>query len=145
MIPCETVQLTMPVDESEWHHMVHHRCYVLPSFVPDVSHEHVQVSMLLSRKDSSSFALGMWPWSPSSCAPSITRLKFFSMLTVYFANRLSWADTAASTIGRLWGRYTPPLPRRIPYTGISYAPRKSTGEFRPILSVLITALADHHL
>lgn len=50
------------------------------------------------------------------------------MLRVYFVNRLSWADTAASTIGRLWGRYTPALPRRIPYIRISYAPRKSTGE-----------------
>lgn len=27
---------------------------------------------------------------------------------------LSWADTAASTFGRLWGRYTPPLPSRLP-------------------------------
>jgi len=27
---------------------------------------------------------------------------------------LSWADTAASTFGRLWGRYTRPLPSRLP-------------------------------
>jgi diacylglycerol kinase (CTP) len=27
---------------------------------------------------------------------------------------LSWADTAASTFGRLWGRYTHPLPSRLP-------------------------------
>ncbi|CAG7848986.1 SubName: Full=Related to HSD1-ER membrane protein {ECO:0000313/EMBL:CCA67400.1} [Serendipita indica DSM 11827] len=42
---------------------------------------------------------------------------------------LSWADTAASTIGRLWGRYTPPLPRRIPYIGLPFAPRKSTAGY----------------
>jgi diacylglycerol kinase (CTP) len=42
---------------------------------------------------------------------------------------LSWADTAASTIGRLWGRYTPPLPRRIPYLGLRFAPRKSTAGY----------------
>jgi len=27
---------------------------------------------------------------------------------------LSWADTAASTFGRLWGRYTPALPSHVP-------------------------------
>ncbi|RDX41727.1 hypothetical protein OH76DRAFT_1422939 [Lentinus brumalis] len=33
---------------------------------------------------------------------------------------LSWADTAASTFGRLWGALTPPLPRSIPL--IPYVP-----------------------
>jgi diacylglycerol kinase (CTP) len=42
---------------------------------------------------------------------------------------LSWADTAASTIGRLWGRYTRPLPRRLPYIGLQFAPRKSTAGY----------------
>jgi len=40
---------------------------------------------------------------------------------------LSWADTAASTFGRLWGRYTPPLPRRL--LGLPLAPRKSFAGF----------------
>ncbi|KAG8793622.1 hypothetical protein FRC12_002182 [Ceratobasidium sp. 428] len=36
---------------------------------------------------------------------------------------LSWCDTAASTVGRAWGRYTPKLPRSIFF--IPIAPRKS--------------------
>ena len=40
---------------------------------------------------------------------------------------LSWADTAASTFGRLWGRYTPPLPRSL--LGLPLAPRKSLAGF----------------
>ncbi|EIN14225.1 hypothetical protein PUNSTDRAFT_57981 [Punctularia strigosozonata HHB-11173 SS5] len=42
---------------------------------------------------------------------------------------LSWADTAASTFGRAFGRYTPPLPARIPVLGLPLAPRKSTAGF----------------
>ncbi|KAJ3492036.1 hypothetical protein NLI96_g330 [Meripilus lineatus] len=42
---------------------------------------------------------------------------------------LSWADTAASTFGRMFGRYTPPLPRRVPILGIPFAPRKSLAGF----------------
>lgn len=42
---------------------------------------------------------------------------------------LSWADTAASTFGRLWGRYTPPLPARVPILGLPLAPRKSLAGF----------------
>lgn len=42
---------------------------------------------------------------------------------------LSWADTAASTIGRLWGRLTPPLPHRVPLLGLPFAPRKSVAGF----------------
>lgn len=55
---------------------------------------------------------------------------------------LSWADTAASTIGRLWGRYTPPLPRRIPYIGLKFAPRKSTAGYAAafIMGGIITAI-----
>lgn len=34
---------------------------------------------------------------------------------------LSWCDTAASVFGRLFGKYTPPLPLR----GLVFAPRKS--------------------
>lgn len=60
---------------------------------------------------------------------------------------LSWADTAASTIGRLWGRYTPPLPRRIPYIGLRFAPRKSTAGYSAafVTGGIITAvfLSNH--
>ncbi|PIL29398.1 hypothetical protein GSI_09450 [Ganoderma sinense ZZ0214-1] len=48
---------------------------------------------------------------------------------------LSWADTAASTIGRLWGAYTPPLPRSlplipyVPFFRLPLAPRKSFAGF----------------
>ncbi|KAI4520234.1 hypothetical protein K525DRAFT_225725, partial [Schizophyllum commune Loenen D] len=42
---------------------------------------------------------------------------------------LSWADTAASTIGRAWGRLTPPLPRRTPVLRLPLAPRKSLAGF----------------
>lgn len=54
---------------------------------------------------------------------------FCSDIAVVSILILSWADTAASTIGRLWGRYTPPLPRRIPYIGLRFAPRKSTAGY----------------
>ncbi|KAI0311654.1 hypothetical protein OF83DRAFT_1177364 [Amylostereum chailletii] len=40
---------------------------------------------------------------------------------------LSWADTAASTFGRLWGYLTPPLPRHL--LGLPLAPRKSLAGF----------------
>jgi len=42
---------------------------------------------------------------------------------------LSWADTAASTIGRLWGSYTPRLPSRTPVLRLPLAPRKSLAGF----------------
>ncbi|KAI1790014.1 hypothetical protein LXA43DRAFT_973862 [Ganoderma leucocontextum] len=48
---------------------------------------------------------------------------------------LSWADTAASTIGRLWGAYTPPLPPSLPlipylpFFRLPLAPRKSLAGF----------------
>jgi len=42
---------------------------------------------------------------------------------------LSWADTAASTIGRLWGRYTKALPQRTPVLRLPLAPRKSRAGF----------------
>jgi len=42
---------------------------------------------------------------------------------------LALADTAASTIGRLWGRLTPPLPRYLPIVGLPLAPRKSVAGF----------------
>ncbi|KAI6041572.1 hypothetical protein EDC04DRAFT_2668910 [Pisolithus marmoratus] len=42
---------------------------------------------------------------------------------------LSWADTAASTFGRLYGQYTPRLPARSPILGLPLAPRKSLAGF----------------
>ncbi|KAH8102311.1 hypothetical protein BXZ70DRAFT_931436 [Cristinia sonorae] len=42
---------------------------------------------------------------------------------------LAFADTAASTIGRLWGYLTPPLPRNLPILGLPLAPRKSLAGF----------------
>ncbi|KAG5650749.1 hypothetical protein H0H81_011161 [Sphagnurus paluster] len=42
---------------------------------------------------------------------------------------LSWADTAASTFGRLWGHLTPRLPSHIPVLGLPLAPRKSLAGF----------------
>ncbi|EIW69755.1 hypothetical protein TREMEDRAFT_73615 [Tremella mesenterica DSM 1558] len=43
---------------------------------------------------------------------------------------LSWSDTTASTIGRLWGRYTPPLPAHFPGLKLlPFAPRKSLAGF----------------
>lgn len=38
---------------------------------------------------------------------------------------LSWADTTASTFGRLYGRHAPRLPKRLPILGLPLAPRKS--------------------
>ncbi|KAG6331410.1 hypothetical protein ID866_7681 [Astraeus odoratus] len=42
---------------------------------------------------------------------------------------LSWADTAASTFGRMYGRLTPRLPARLPILGLPLAPRKSVAGF----------------
>ncbi|KIM64642.1 hypothetical protein SCLCIDRAFT_74114, partial [Scleroderma citrinum Foug A] len=42
---------------------------------------------------------------------------------------LSWADTAASTFGRLYGSLTPRLPARLPILGLPLAPRKSLAGF----------------
>lgn len=42
---------------------------------------------------------------------------------------LSWADTAASTVGRLFGAKTPRLPSRLPVLRLPLAPRKSVAGF----------------
>jgi len=45
-------------------------------------------------------------------------------------NSLSWSDTTASTIGRLWGKYTAPLPSHVPGVKfLPFAPRKSLAGF----------------
>ena len=45
------------------------------------------------------------------------------------ARSLSWADTTASTIGRLFGARTPKLPARLPVIPLPLAPRKSVAGF----------------
>ncbi|KAG6840278.1 hypothetical protein C0991_007766 [Blastosporella zonata] len=42
---------------------------------------------------------------------------------------LSWADTTASTFGRMFGSRTPPLPPRTPILRLPLAPRKSLAGF----------------
>ncbi|KAH9828944.1 uncharacterized protein C8Q71DRAFT_799879 [Rhodofomes roseus] len=42
---------------------------------------------------------------------------------------LSWADTTASTVGRLFGARTPKLPARLPILPLPLAPRKSVAGF----------------
>ncbi len=42
------------------------------------------------------------------------------MITTHTRCSLSWADTAASTIGRLYGYLTPPLPRRQLYIPLPF-------------------------
>ncbi|KAA1474468.1 hypothetical protein DENSPDRAFT_841066 [Dentipellis sp. KUC8613] len=49
---------------------------------------------------------------------------------------LSWADTAASTFGRLWGKLTPALPSRL--FGLPLAPRKSMAGF---IAAVVTGFA----
>ncbi|KAF9651016.1 hypothetical protein BDM02DRAFT_3267535 [Thelephora ganbajun] len=53
---------------------------------------------------------------------------------------LSWADTNASTFGRLWGRKTRTLPRN--FLGLPFAPRKSLAGFvAASLTGALTAVA----
>ena len=69
------------------------------------------------------------PYVRDPFVPPIAQLTVFPFLS------LSWADTAASTVGRLWGAYTPPLPRSIPlvpfipFLRLPLAPRKSLAGF----------------
>ena len=60
------------------------------------------------------------------------------LIRTFCPNRLSWADTAASTFGRLWGSRTPPLPARVPILGLPLAPRKSLAGF---LAAFVTGTA----
>jgi len=53
---------------------------------------------------------------------------------------LSWADTSASTFGRLWGKKTRALPRT--FLGLPFAPRKSLAGFiAASLTGALTAVA----
>ncbi|KAI9438265.1 hypothetical protein H4582DRAFT_2111682 [Lactarius indigo] len=60
---------------------------------------------------------------------SINPISNFCLICTFYPNRLSWADTAASTFGRLWGSRTPPLPARVPFLGLPLAARKSLAGF----------------
>jgi len=67
---------------------------------------------------------------------TVAILMYFSFIrlnnqcsNVHFPNSLSWADTTASTFGRLWGYKTPRLPARTPILGLPLAPRKSLAGF----------------
>lgn len=62
------------------------------------------------------------------------------MFTTDTWGRLSWADTNASTFGRLWGRKTRALPRS--FLGLPFAPRKSLAGFvAASLTGALTAVA----
>lgn len=54
---------------------------------------------------------------------------------------LSWCDTAASTFGRLYGRYTPALPRRVPLLNLPLAQKKSlAGSAAGVATGALTAI-----
>lgn len=77
------------------------------------------------------YTLLTWQLYPSLCTSfplcSPHNLSTHTTNPLHPFNSLSWADTAASTIGRLWGSLTPPLPRR--FLGLPLAPRKSLAGF----------------
>lgn len=79
------------------------------------------------------YTLLILPPSQSSCTSFLAPL--VSHADNYLLCSLSWADTAASTIGRLWGAYTPPLPLSVPlipylpFFRLPLAPRKSLAGF----------------
>lgn len=66
--------------------------------------------------------------SPSSLSSRKSAIACYCSLKL--TNSLSWSDTTASTIGRLWGKHTPPLPAHFPLIpAIRFAPRKSLAGF----------------
>jgi CDP-diglyceride synthetase len=61
-------------------------------------------------------------------------IPLFALFTILYSYdvryySLSWADTAASTFGRLYGPATRKLPARLPLLGLPLAPRKSVAGF----------------
>lgn len=56
-------------------------------------------------------------------------LELLSLSNALPSISLSWADTAASTVGRLFGAKTPRLPSRLPFLRLPLAPRKSLAGF----------------
>ena len=77
------------------------------------------------------FALSFYPLDVATVA--ILMFVYFFLHNLNIAHialaSLSWADTAASTIGRLFGSYTPKLPSRVPFLRLPLAPRKSLAGF----------------
>lgn len=81
------------------------------------------------------FTLLTWPRFPSSCTYLL--LPLLSLRPDWHqSHSLSWVDTAASTIGRLYGPSSPRLPpclyiphRRFPLVKIPLSPRKSVAGF----------------
>lgn len=79
--------------------------------------------------------LSTWPRFLFSCTPFHPYLLSLHS-DWYSSNSLSWADTAASTIGRLYGPSSPRLPsnlyiphRKFPLVKIPLSPRKSIAGF----------------
>ena len=79
------------------------------------------------------FALSFYPQDVATVAILMFVSTFPPIHFKYSSYRpfpsLSWADTAASTIGRLFGSSTPKLPSRVPFLRLPLAPRKSLAGF----------------
>lgn len=94
----------IPSELCQWCCMVHHRCQLCPITLPPrrghCGHSHVSPNGPMS-----------YIYHPHT---------LFS---------LSWADTAASTFGRLYGSATRKLPARLPLLRFPLAPRKSLAGF----------------
>jgi len=77
------------------------------------------------------FALSFYPRDVATVAilMYVVCVKFIMYGSHMSIFSLSWADTAASTFGRLYGAYTPKLPARLPFLRLPLAPRKSLAGF----------------
>jgi CDP-diglyceride synthetase len=74
-------------------------------------------------------------------APCITMPGFFKHSNLNIVARLSWADTAASTFGRIYGHRTPNLPSKLPVLGLPLAARKSlAGAIGSFTTAVITTV-----
>lgn len=97
-----------------------HGAYTTGLLAPDLTTPYSQVGVIyvlaLFPRDIAVMAILMYVQATVSCA---------CLLTDWLWVSLSWCDTAASTFGRLFGRLTPPLPRRLPLLNLPLAPRKS--------------------
>lgn len=77
------------------------------------------------------FVLSVYPLDVATVA-ILMQVPFVSYLhrsLSYLSHSLSWADTAASTFGRMFGSRTPSLPSRMPILHLPLAPRKSVAGF----------------
>ena len=75
------------------------------------------------------FALMSYPLDVATVAILMFVFSFICPLHSQRLSSLSWADTAASTIGRLCRGYTSSLPSRLPLLRLPLAPRKSLAGF----------------